>query len=462
MTSQLKSSLSLPEIISALSFALDLTEGQPMGHALRSCLIGMRIAGEIGLDPSSQSDLYYALLLKDAGCSSNSSKMFHLLASDEIRAKREVKTTDWTRVGWDSLQYALRNVRTGAPIWERIRGLVAVTAGKKRSSWELIKIRCERGANVARNINLPEPTALAIYSLDEHWNGAGYPDGLKGSAIPLLSRIMNLAQTLDVYNGPHGASAAMQIARKRSGRWFDPGLVKAAASLYSRGSLFEGLDPVGLKARVAELEPSQAAIRTTGETLDQVCQAFAEVIDAKSPFTYQHSTGVAHAAVTIATRLGLDGQAVRMISRAALLHDIGKLSVPNSILEKPAKLEPFEWDIVKQHPFYTLEILRKVPCFGEISEVAASHHEKLNGSGYFRNMDASSLSLPARILAVADIYDALAAPRPYRAAMDHDAVFQILRKEAPHALDGDCVEALADGGAPMDLGLFRTASASSR
>src|SRR5271156_5713348 len=118
----------ISQIISALSFALDLTEGRPMGHSVRSCMIGMRMAAEIGLSVAEKSDLYYALLLKDAGCSSNSSKLFHILNADEIRAKRDVKLTDWTRIGTESLHYALTHVATGAPFLERVRTLVLVAA----------------------------------------------------------------------------------------------------------------------------------------------------------------------------------------------------------------------------------------------------------------------------------------------------------------------------------------------
>ena len=107
-------SISLSEIISALSYALDLTEGQPMGHSVRACMIGMRIGRHIGLETADLGDLYYGLLLKDAGCSSNASRLFHTLNADEIRAKGDVKTTDWTRVGWESLHYALTPRRNGS------------------------------------------------------------------------------------------------------------------------------------------------------------------------------------------------------------------------------------------------------------------------------------------------------------------------------------------------------------
>ena len=199
-----------------------------MGHSVRACIIGMRIAGEIGLPVQDQGDLYYSLLLKDAGCSSNASRLFHILSADEIRAKGDVKTTDWTRVGWESLQYAISHVATGAPFLERVRTLLRVAATQQRDSCELVKIRCERGSSVARRMGFSENVALAIFSLDEHWNGGGYPDGLRGKQVPLFSRIMNLSQTLEVFWVNRGTEAAVDVARQRSGRWFDPDLVKAA------------------------------------------------------------------------------------------------------------------------------------------------------------------------------------------------------------------------------------------
>jgi hypothetical protein len=143
------------ELISCLSYALDLTEGQPMGHSVRTCLIGMRIAHAIQMPPAERDDLYYALLLKDAGCSSNSSRLFHILNADEIRAKRDVKTTDWTRLGWESLRYAVGHVATGSAFLERIRTLVRVAANQQRESCDLVKIRCERGASIARKNGSP-------------------------------------------------------------------------------------------------------------------------------------------------------------------------------------------------------------------------------------------------------------------------------------------------------------------
>lgn len=436
-------STSLAAVLSALSFALDLTEGQPPGHAVRSCVIGMHIGKEIGLPVEAQSDLYYALLMKDAGCSTNASKMMQILGADDIAGKRDAVAMDWTLMGWESLQYAVSHVKPGAPFLERVQSLFLMAVHQKQNAKLLNQMRCERGADIARRIGLSESAAQAIQCLNEHWNGAGQPVGLRKEQIPLLSRIMNVAQIADVFYSRFGnkdALAAEQVVRDRAGRWFDPGIVAAFSSVASRGSLWTDVE--NASTRIEQLEPARHVLDADASTLDNICLAFADVIDAKSPFTYRHSTGVAAAAVAIARTLGLSQAEIGTLWRAGLLHDIGKLSVSNTILDKPDKLNNDEWAVIRKHPYYTHEILRRAPVFSSFSEIAASHHEKLDGSGYYRNFNAEHLTLPARILVVADIYDALAARRPYRDALPPETVLEIISKEVPRALDAACFEAL--------------------
>jgi len=440
-------SIRLSEILSALSYALDLTEGQPMGHSVRACIIGMRLAQQVGLPAAERGDLYYSLLLKDAGCSSNSSRLFHIVSADEIKAKRDVKFTDWTRVGWESLHYALTHVATDLPFLQRVRRLLQVAATQQQDSCTLVKIRCERGANIAKQMGFSDAVVAGIYRLDEHWNGRGYPDGLQKDEIPLFSRIANLSQTLEVFYAQHGPSRATDVALRRRGRWFDPELVHAAVLMSKNGSLWADLEnpellQPDLLNRVIALEPEQRRITANDDAIDNICQAFAEVIDAKSPFTYRHSSGVAEAAMDIARWFDMKPRDIKLIRRAALLHDLGKLGVPNRILEKPGKLTNEEWAVVKRHPYYTLEILRRIPGFQLWAEEAAAHHERLNGSGYWRGLAADQLSTFARILAVADVFDALRAKRPYRDSLPLEKTFSIMREEAPHAIDLPCLEAL--------------------
>jgi len=442
--------LRVAEVVSALSHALDLTTGQPIGHSVRTCILGMRIGAEIGLPVAMQNALYYALLLKDCGCSANASKTFHALGSDDIKAKRDVKTTDWTRMSWETLQYALSHVAPGKPFLERSRTLLALALKGKRHTKEVTKIRCERGSMLARLMGLPQSTADGILNLDEHWDGGGNPVGMRRSEIPILSRIMLLAQTLEVFFATQNADAAVDVVKQRSRKWFDPDLVKAACSLAARGSLWADVAGEESFDLILNMEPEQKMMEQGNSTLDSICVAFANIVDAKSPFTFNHSSGVANAAVAIARTLELDRERIFFIRHAALLHDLGKLSVPNSILEKPGKPDAAEWAVLKLHPYYTWKILQGISSFHEMSEVAASHHEKLNGNGYFRGLNAHHLSLESRILAVADIFDALSAKRPYRDSLPLETVFEIMHKDAPHAIDATCLKALEESRIASD------------
>jgi putative nucleotidyltransferase with HDIG domain len=193
-----------------------------------------------------------------------------------------------------------------------------------------------------------------------------------------------------------------------------------------------------------DLEPETSVSLERGR-IDHICEAFSDVVDAKSPYTFRHSLGVTDAAVGIAQRLGLSSERIDFVRRAALLHDIGKLSVSNSILDKPGKLNPEEWEAMRDHPVQTRKILERVGAFQELAVVAGQHHEKLDGTGYPNRTMGEDLSIEARIIAVADVYGALSEDRPYRAGLPIEKIVGIMKSDMPHKLDGDCFEALMDG-----------------
>jgi putative nucleotidyltransferase with HDIG domain len=450
----------LSEVVSALSTALDLTEGQPMGHAIRSCIVGMRIAEELQLSAQERCDLYYALLLKDSGCSTNAARMHQILGSDDIKAKREVKFEDWTKPSLSGLRYLLRNVLPGKSFARRFAKSVELGLHQKRNNAEMIGARCERGAEIAREVGMTEATAQAIRSLDEHWNGAGYPEGLKRNEIPVLARIINVSQTLEAFASGRSPAEAVQVVSDRSGTWFDPEVVRAVRSLKSDDSFWLHVLSKDAREYALQMEPG-SAIPASPERIDSLCQAFAEVIDTKSPYTYNHSMGVARAAVEIAQGLALAPTTTTMVRRAALLHDIGKLSVSNSILEKPGSLTSDEWTIMKRHPVYTRVILQNISGFEHLAFIAAAHHERLDGSGYPDGLLAEELPLTARIICVADVYQAITENRPYRDGMPHEAALRIMDKEMNCHLDADCVNVLKKnrGRAPCEVLQICAASA---
>ena len=431
----------LSEVIGALSYALDITEGQPEGHAARTCMIGMRLAEELQLSAADRSALFYALLLKDLGCSSNSAKMCYLFGADDRTIKRDLKTVDWPRMT-SSLRFVHEQVAPhGSPL-ERLMKIASMALQGPSGPKKLVETRCERGADIARQLGFPEATARAILDLDEHWDGKGHPQGLRGEQISLLGRIAGLAQTVEVFQSEINPHAALAMARERSGRWFDPQLVSALATLDRDVHFWYELNEPRVHECLSAYEPQEQPRFIDQAGLDRVAEAFAQVVDAKSPWTHKHSEGVAAIAVSIARELGFPQDQLRLVRRAGLLHDIGKLGVSNLILDKPGKLTDEEFGAMRKHPEFTLRILDQVTGFADIAEMSGAHHEKLNGRGYHRGIPSGELPITARLLTVADIFEALSAARPYRDAMPTEKVLGNLRGDAGTAICGESFAAL--------------------
>ncbi len=442
--------VSLSEVLAALSRALDLTSGAVAGHSARSCAIAVRLGEMAGLDAQALGDLHYAMLLKDAGCSSNAARMAALFGADDQWVKPRMKATDWQR----QLSLAFATVTTvgrGRKWSERLR-LFTDLARSPDVSRELIQVRCERGAAIARGLGFGETVALTIRSLDEHWCGLGYPDGLRAEKIPLLSRLANLAQVVEVVHAEHGVDAALAVARKRSKRWFDPRLVAHLETLCRDRDWWEALAGIDANEKVAAIHSPTISVidREAGAAeLDGVALAFADIIDAKSPYTSRHSRNVASYARSLLAMQGANGEELARIYRAGLLHDIGKLGVSNLVLDKPGRLDEAERAQVELHPLYSWEILSRVRAFGDFALDASAHHEKLDGSGYPWGLKDGDLSPMARTLAVADIYEALTADRPYRAGLASDVAVGIVLGDRGTKLCPVAVDALVtwvDGG----------------
>ena len=432
--------VSLSEVLSALSHALDLTEGQPLGHTVRSCIIGMRLAESLDLTAGDRSSLYYALLLKDAGCSSNAARMAALFGSDDQYVKPRMKVVDWHK----RIRLAVSTMRHCAvdgSTFDKVRHFLAIarTEGMTR---DLIAVRCERGADIARQLGFPEATTSAIRSLDEHWCGLGYAEGLAGEEIPLLARIAGISQTIEAMHAGDGMTAALDVVQQRRGSWFDPRLVDIVLGWRRDRAWWTALRSDAAYEMVLAAEPEDETRYVDEEGLDSVARAFADIIDTKSPFTFRHSTSVAEYARAIAYRMSVPEEDVRSLYRASLLHDIGKLGVSSRILEKSSPLTAAERNTLQMHPVHTLSILERVSAFSNFARFAAFHHEKLDGPGYPWGLKAPELDQLARILAVADVYEALIADRPYRGAMPHDDAMLFLRSQRASKLDPLAIDAL--------------------
>jgi HD-GYP domain-containing protein (c-di-GMP phosphodiesterase class II) len=432
-------SVRLSDVLSALSFALDLTEGQPMGHALRTSLISMELGSRLGLPLSQRRDLYYAALLKDVGCSSNASQVFSLFGGDERQTKGARMRVDWSNY-FRAAFFAMAHAAPGSTWYERAARIATLARGGSRLAARLVEVRCERGAEVVDQLGLGPGAAQAVRALDEHWDGRGHPRGLRGEEIPLVARVLTLAQTLEVFSVREDVASAMALVERRAGRWFDPLVASACAGIEPMLEQWRGLSTRDLQALVIDAEPGGAAVLVGPRALDRIALVFAEVVDAKSPFTGEHSHRTTQVAVSVAHQLGWSDPDIGELRRAGLLHDLGKLTVPNSILDKPSPLTAAEWEVMRMHSYYTERILEHIRGFEWLAFAAASHHERLDGSGYCRGLRGTQVPEYSRVLAVADVFDALSTRRPYRPALAPEQVLEIMERDrdaglCPRALD---------------------------
>ena len=429
-------------VIASLSRALDLAEGEPMGHAIRSCWLGMQIAKWLELRPAERQDLYYALLLKDAGCSANAYSVTHWFQADDLATKAELKITDWSSQ-WRSMLFAIRQTAPSAPITRRMAQLASLGSRGTGLANELVEVRSTRGAEMVRQLGWAEPAAAAVLSLDEHWNGAGRPRGRKGEEIPLLSRIVLLSQTVEIFWRRGGGRAAETVLRQRRGKWFDPVLVDLVLAHAGSSKLWRQLSEITHPEHVGYLDPEPRAIPSASmDDMIRIGEVFAAVVDAKSPWTTNHSTRTAAIARLMAENLNFTALEQDRVGLAGLLHDLGKLAVSNAILDKAGPLLPEEMEEMQRHTSITHDILSPLWPLDDVAEMAASHHERLDGTGYHRHLRGPEMPHGAEILAVADVYEALTAHRPYRRGMDGDEAIAVLKKDQGTRLSGEPITAL--------------------
>jgi HD-GYP domain-containing protein (c-di-GMP phosphodiesterase class II) len=429
--------LKLSELMAALSHALDITEGQPEGHCVRCCWIGMHVGQKLGLPSDQLWELYYTVLLKDLGCSSNASRICELYLTDDLSFKRDFKLVDGSLP--QVLRFVLRHTGQTAGLVDRLKAVTGILTNGDKIANELIQTRCSRGADIARLLRFSEGVALGIHSLDEHWDGNGRPEAREGNSIPLFSRIALMAQVVDIVNCASGRDEAMEELKKRRGKWFDPDVVDAFMAVADDAFWASlQLSAPEIEARVFALEPGGHEAVLDEDYMDDIAEAFGKVVDAKSPYTAGHSARVGLYTALLSNSLDLPEPRRRWLKRGALLHDVGKLGVSNAVLDKPGKLDDAEWAAVKMHASYTETILGRIGPFDELARVSAAHHERLDGGGYPRGIKAADIALETRIITTADIFDAITAVRPYRGAIPVEKTLSIMAETVGTAIDADC------------------------
>jgi putative nucleotidyltransferase with HDIG domain len=428
----------LSELIGVLSFGADLGMGQPMEHMLRQCLIALDLADRVGLGAEDRQAVFYGSLVAWVGC--------HVDAYEQAKwfGDEAVLRGDFLRTDFDTATagplFMMRHLG-GGMAWHQKLGLIPSFIGEgKRAAESLLKNHWLAVDDFMAELGLEGAVRTAVEQTFERWDGRGRLKGLKGDEIAAAARLVNLADVVEVFYRAGGLDAAVGVARQRSGTQFDPDLVSLFAS--SAEPIFAELDTVEPWKAVLDAEPDPLHW-LAGSELDAALVAVADFCDVKSPFTIGHSRSVADLASRASPTYGLDAGDADLVRRAALVHDLGKLGVPNTIWDKPTPLTPAEQERARLHVYLGERMLASSTALLPLARIAVQHHERLDGSGYPRQLTGADITPAGRLLAAADSYQTMIEPRPYNQEKDaQQAADEILAEVRAGRLDADAAAAV--------------------
>ncbi len=427
----------LAELIAMISLGTDLGFGQPMEHVMRQSLIALRLAERLGLDEHARAVVYYVGLIAWVGCHVDAYEQAKWFG-DDIALKVDARDVDM--VGLPAMTFTASHVGAGRGLPERARLSLKFLGDGRRAARDMIENHWLATNELAGRLGLAAEVRAGLYQTFERWDGRGVPAEVKGSEILLAARLVNLADVVEVYQRTAGTDAAVAVARERSGTQFDPALVDLFCA--EAPTVFDGLDAVTTWTAVIEAEPALEIVLSDAE-LDSALEAIADFTDVKSPWTIGHSRGVADLAGAAATLHGLSDADAKLVRRAGLLHDLGRLGVSNAIWDKPGPLTAAERERVRLHPYLTERMLASSRALAPLGAIAAQHHERLDGSGYPRGLSGDAITPAGRVLAAADAYHAMTEVRPHRDARAAQEAAAELRAGVRQALfDSDAVDAV--------------------
>jgi HD-GYP domain-containing protein (c-di-GMP phosphodiesterase class II) len=410
----------------------------PFEHGLHTTLIAMRLADRLGVDGEDVSQTYYACLLSHSGCTTDA----HV--TPEVFG--DSLTAQFHPVMYGSGREVLTGLIRALPDPES-RGLVRVGQVARRVPRMAREMRphlratCEVAGMLADGLGLPGSVGGLLAHRFERWDGHGPLGRAKGDSIPLPMRIVHLAVDAAFQRLLGGEERVVHFARDRAGHAFDPEVV---ACLTDHAREILALDEHATVWEEALSYEPRPPLLLEGEALDRALAAMGNFADLISPYLAGHSAAVAELAAA-AWRGRIDEAGVAPLRHAALVHDLGRVAVHPRIWQKPGPLNADEWERVRLHPYYTERVLARSEFLVALAPVAGAHHERLDGSGYHRGAAGAELTLPARVLAAADVYCAMTAPRPYREPLPPEQAAEELAREASAGrLDADAVSAVVD------------------
>jgi HD-GYP domain-containing protein (c-di-GMP phosphodiesterase class II)/DNA-binding CsgD family transcriptional regulator len=431
-------SLRLSELLGVMSFGVDLGMGQPMEHVLRQSMLALGMADRLGLDSEEREAVYFGSLLAWVGCHIDAYEQAKWFGDDTV-LKGDWRQIDFAKASAGPL-FMARHLGGGRSLPERIAMVPGFFGEGRRAGEDLLENHWRASDDLMERIGLDQLVRDTVEQSFERWDGRGVPKGVSGSQILVTSQLISLADVVDVFYRAGGVEAAISVARERAGTQFDPELVDTFAG--GAEALFAELDAVEPWDAVTEAEHASRYL-LAHERLDLALEAVADFVDVKSPFTIGHSRGVATLAADAAGHYGLGERDTDALRRAALVHDLGRLGVPNTIWDKPGPLGPAELEKARMHVYLTERMLAASPALSPLAAIASQHHERLDGSGYPRGLTGGDITPAGRILAAADSYHARLEPRPHRPAMSAERAAAELREDVRAGrIDADAAAAV--------------------
>ena len=428
----------LADLLAGLSIAIDFGFGLPPESAMRQCLVGTRLARAHGLAEADVRDSFFASLLLHVGCPGFSHETAALFGNELVLTGAVARTNLADPADWEAILVP-EATRGLAP---RLRRQVADRLVRDGAAFgeQFDTASCEIGRSVAVRIGLGAGVERALYEVGEWWNGDGAPQRLREEEIAPAARVAHLAADAVALDDVGGPESAVDGLRRRAGSILDPSLVETFAA-NAREILDWSGDP---RERLLEEEPGPVEERAPS-AVGEIAVVFGDVCDLKFPALHGHSSGVAALAHGAAEALRLDRRTAEDLRIAAHLHDIGRLAVTNAIWEKPGALTSAEWEQVRMHPYHSERVLATSGALERLAPLVGMHHERLDGSGYHRASRAQELSVAVRVLAAADVFQALTQDRPHRARQSAEqAAEELVREARAGKLDGECVAAVLE------------------
>jgi HD-GYP domain-containing protein (c-di-GMP phosphodiesterase class II) len=454
-------SLRLADLLASVSLVSDLGFALPPGESMRSGIIATALARRLGLAEADVGDVYYTTLLQHLGCIGYAHETAEVYG-DELRMNAAAARAEDGDLG-DLIDNFLRAAARGRGPIDFARVTAYTILRGTAFGQGFAAVRCEVGSETARRLGLSSGVRQALYDVAEAWNGRGGAWGRGGEDIAMAARIAAVAATASRFDAIGGPGAAVAALRRRAGGSLDPGV--AAAFVDGAAEILGQVHAADPRDTLLAIEPTPVRSVRIPE-LTRAAAAIADVVDLKSTYTLGHSAGVAELAVAAAARLGLGATATTRLHVAALLHDVGRVGIPDAIWERRGPLTMADREQVRLHAYHSERILARSDVLGPMAAIAGRHHERLDGSGYHRGAVARDLSLEARILAAADAFQAMTQDRAHRAAIPPERTARLVELEVRAGrLDGDAVRAVIDAaglGRPGRVRVERPASLSDR